>query len=377
MKDWFDKIANPQDVESLTLISPLRNVYNYRQEMFKVDHVFGPKLTASFRYINDSILTEEPTGLWTGLNVPGIATTSTNAPGRNIMGRVTATFSPTLLMEAGYAYSYGAIVSRNIGLAATKNSPDVVNAITLPAKNTLGRVPAISFDGGEWFGGFGNYDDFNRNHNWFANFTKIMGHHSFKWGAVFNKYNKNENSGGSNNGEFGFTYTGLDATGIDPEDPDVENVGRRKFEQSFANFLLGKSLYFYQSSVDTVADIHQNQFEFFVQDEWRVNPNFTLSYGVRYSLYRQPTEGRNMLTNFHPELYDPAKAPEIDPETGQIVPGGNPNYDPLNGVIIGGNFQQYGHESPWGTAVASQSTTNFAPHSSQVTSVPCSDSAST
>ncbi len=361
VQDWFSKIANPQNPEFLTLISPLRNVYNYRQEMIKVDHVFGPRLTATFRYMNDSIPTEEPTGLWTGLNVPGIATTSTNAPGRNYLGRATITFSPNFLMETGYAYSYGAIVSRNIGLAATKNSPDIVNAIRLPFTNTLGRVPNVWFDGGEWFGGFGNYDDFNRNHNWFANFTRVTGRHTLKWGALYNKYNKNENSGGGNNGEFGFTYTGLDATGIDPENPDTPNVGRLKFEQSWANFLLGNSLRFTQASKDTVADMHQNQFELFLQDEWRVRHNLTVAFGVRYSLYRQPTDGNSILTNFDPQLYDPAKAPEIDPTTGLIVPGGNPNYDPLNGIIIGGDWSQYGHKSPWGTATASQTTTNFAP----------------
>ncbi len=361
VKDWFSKISNPQNMEALTLISPLRNVYNYRQEMVKIDHVFGPRLTATFRYMNDSIPTEEPTGLWTGLNVPGLATTSTNAPGRNYLGRATVTFSPQFLMEAGYAYSYGAIVSRNIGLMASKNSPNIVNAIRLPYANTLGRVPNVWFDGGEWFGGFGNYDDFNRNHNIFANFTRVLGHHTLKFGALYNKYNKNENSGGSNNGEFGFTYTGLDATGVDPENPDTPNLGRLKFEQSWANFLLGNSLYFTQSSKDTVADVHQNQFEWFVQDEWRARHNLTLTFGLRYSLYRQPTDGHGILTNFDPKAYDPAKAPEIDPATGLIVPGGNPNYDPLNGIIIGGNWSQYGHKSPWGTAIASQTSSNFAP----------------
>ncbi|HET8667184.1 MAG TPA: carboxypeptidase regulatory-like domain-containing protein, partial [Terriglobales bacterium] len=89
VKDVFSKLPNPQDVENHLLVSPLSNIYNYRQEMVKVDHVFSPKLSASFRFMNDTIPTQEPTGLWTGLNVGGVATTSTNAPGRNILGRVT------------------------------------------------------------------------------------------------------------------------------------------------------------------------------------------------------------------------------------------------------------------------------------------------
>ncbi len=361
IRDVFSKIPNPQDPVAHTLISPMRNIFNYRQEMIKLDQVFA-RLTATFRYMNDSIPTEDPTGLWTGLNVPGFATTSTNSPGRNIVARMVATFSPSFLMEAGYAYSYGAIVSKPVGLASAKNSPAVVSAITLPYPSTLERIPSLSFDGGEWWGGFGRYDDFNRNHNWFANFTKVAGRHTFRFGGVYNKYNKNENAAGGNSGEFGFSYNGLDAV---VENPDAAE-GHLKFEQAWANFLLGRASYFAQNSVDQVADIHQNQFDFYGQDEWRILPNLTLSYGVRYSLYRQPTEGSGLLTNFDPYLYDETRAPAIDPTTGLIDPAGNPGYDnvngvPMTGIIIGGKFAQWGHQSPWGSAVSSQTSRNFAP----------------
>jgi hypothetical protein len=349
IKDIFSKIPDPQNLAEHQLFSPMRNIYNFRQETLKFDHVFNEKLTATFRYLNDSIPTEEPAGLWTGMNVPGVATTSTNAPGRNIMGRITATFSPTFLLEAGYAYSYGAIVSTPIGLIAQKNSPDIVPLITLPqgAKITLGRVPSLNFSGGDSWTGFGKYDDFNRNHNWFTNLTKILGHHTIKWGFTFNKYNKNENAAGDNGGTFEFSSNGA---------PD----GTQEFEQAWAWFLLGKVSRFNMATKDLVADIHQNQFEAFVQDEWRVRPNFTVSYGVRYSLFRQPTDGQGTLTNFDPYLYSSAKAPGFDPE-GNIDPTASPNYDWLNGIIIGGNDPTYGHRSPYGNAVTSQTARNFAP----------------
>jgi hypothetical protein len=85
---------------------------------------------------------------------------------------------------------------------------------------------------------------------------------------------------------------------------------------------------------------------------------------VRYSLFRQPTDGRNHATSFDPARYDPAHAPVLDDQgflcTPQTQPCSgtnetNPNYDPLNGMIIGGRT------SPYGTAVARQSVLNFAP----------------
>lgn len=346
IKDIYSKIPQPQDPAAHTLVSSLRNIYNFRQETLKFDHVFNEKLSASFRYMNDSIPTQEPTGLWTGMNVPGIASTSTNSPGRNYMGRITASFSPTFLMEAGYAYSYGAIVSRPVGLISSALSPDIVPLIKLPDKITLGRVPTVNLSGGESITGFGKYDDFNRNHNWFANLTKISGHHTLKWGATFNKYNKNENAGGDNAGAFEFSSAGAPAA-------------TQELEQSWAWFLLGKVSRFNMSTKDLVADIHENSFDAFLQDEWRVKPNLTLSYGVRYTLYRQPTDGHGTLTNFDPHLYNAAKAPGFDAD-GNIDPTANPNYDPYNGIIIGGN-SSYGHKSPFGSSVASQTTKNFAP----------------
>jgi hypothetical protein len=347
IQDIFSKLPQASMIGGVRqgVFSPLPNVSNYRQDLIRVDHVFGPRLSVSGRYMNDSIPTQEPTGLWSYNTVPSFGTTATEAPGHNLMLRATATFSPTFMLEAGYAYSYGAIVSRVIGLAASKNSPDVVNAIALPNPSTLGRIPSIGFQGGDSFSTWGNYDDFNRNHNWFANLTKIVGHHTLKFGGTINKYNKYENAGDGNQGTFNFGDEGLPA----------ENTSESaSFEQSWANFLLGRARDFSQSSKDLLADVHQNQFEWYMQDEYRVRPNLTLTFGLRHSLFRQPTDGNGRLTNFDPRLYEAGKAPMID-ASGYIVPGGNPNYDPLNGIIIGGQ------NSPYGKAVASQVNNNFAP----------------
>lgn len=104
------------------------------------------------------------------------------------------------------------------------------------------------------------------------------------------------------------TFTGL------PADNPSE------FSQSWANFLLGRVSLFTQDQHDLLADIHQNQFELYAQDEYRIRPNLTLSYGLRYSLFRQPTDGKGRLTNFDPSRYDPAKAPVIDPSPATLFP---------------------------------------------------------
>jgi len=71
-----------------TLFNALRNQAYARQELIKVDHNFGEKLVLSGRYIQDSLPTIEPTGLFTtGVILPGVATTSTNSPGKGVVVR--------------------------------------------------------------------------------------------------------------------------------------------------------------------------------------------------------------------------------------------------------------------------------------------------
>lgn len=337
LKDIFSKIPGPQNPATHQLFTPLRNKFNHRQELIRIDHVFGPKLSIFGRFLNDTIPTEEPGGLFTGSPLPGVATTSTDSPGRSWVFRATSTFSPTWLNEVGYAYSYGAIISHPIGSNGSSNSPDI--KVPLPFPVTLGRIPDLSISGASGIGGFGPFDDFNRNHNIFDNMTKIWNRHTFKFGFTYHHYQKTENAGGGNNGSFTFASTPRPA-------------GTTSFQQGWANFLLGNVFTFTQASVDLTPDIRTHQYEFYFQDEFRVRSNVTLSYGVRYSQFRQPIDKNGFLNNFDPAMYNPAKAPQIDPKTGNIIAGTG---DPLNGIVVADK------NSPFGSKVTNENNRNIAP----------------
>lgn len=57
---------------------------------------------------------------------------------------------------------------------------------------------------------------------------------------------------------------------------------------SFENFVLGRPRDIDFALGDPQKDIIQNNFFFFLQDDWRVRPNLTLNLGVRYELTTQP-----------------------------------------------------------------------------------------
>jgi hypothetical protein len=355
VKDIWNKAPDPQNaLTHSNQLSSFRNVFNNRQDFARIDQVFGPKVNIFGRYMNDTIPTEEPFGLF-GPNsfLPGVANSKTTSPGTTWAARGNVAFSPTFLLEAGYSYSYGAIVSDLVGLMNPANSPDIKP--TLPFTPTLQRLPAISFASTfSGVSGFGPYRDYNRNHTAFGDMTKVVGRHALKFGVTYHHYQKTENNGGNNASTFAFDTTGA----IVPTGTSTTEAGERRAAQQWANFLMGKVSSFTQSSADLTPDIRANQIEAYVQDEFRLRQNLTVNLGVRYVQYRQPIDARNELDNFDPSLWKAANAPLIDPKTGFIVidANGNPTQgDPLNGIIVGGK------NSPFGAKIAADDNTAFEP----------------
>jgi hypothetical protein len=383
IKDIYTKFP-PINSGTFNIVSNLAGVYNFHEDMVKIDHAFGSKVTINGKFLHDTIPTIEPGGLFTSFPVNGIATTSTNSPGHEYSLHLTATLSPTFLIDGGYGFSYGAIISREIGASSFSLSPDVQSALgtLLPFTNVLGRVPTISISSGTGVSGYGPYNDYNRNQTVFGNVSKVLGAHTLKFGAIAYHYNKHENLlSGSNNGSFSFISTNAPSSSTAggticgtsglPACPST-------FEQSWANFLLGNDSSFAQASLDVTANVFDNQIEYYAQDTWRLKPNLTVTYGLRHSFFRQPTDGSgtggsSRLINFDPALWDPAKAPCVLPNGNLdvILVNGipsrsvcNPNYTPLNGFIYA-NPPTYngfvGMKSPFGSKVGKEFDRAIAP----------------
>src|SRR5215468_690125 len=340
LKDVFNKMPVPPTANG-TSFSVFPGVFNYREELLRADHIVNSRFALMGRLVYDHIPTTEPFGLFGPQSlIPGVANTATDSPGHQFMGRATYSITPTLINEVGYAYSYGAIISDTNGTLSSKVSTDVASAVKLPSPVTLGRIPNVLFDDGlSSLAGFGSYRDYNRNHNVFDNLSWTRGRHAIKFGFSFNHYQKKENAAGDNAGNFEFDATNL-PTGSNP------------LEQDFANFLIGFiSSDFSQSSNDLTADTRQNLFEFYGQDAWRIKPNLTITYGVRYSSLRTPYAGNGNLTTFDPSVYKAANAPTLT-ASGRLVLGTG---DPLNGIITGGK------NSPYGDQITRQDNTNLGP----------------
>ena len=361
VQDIYNKLPLPSDSAG-TLFFPARGIFNFTQELIRIDHRFSSNLSAYYRFENDSIPTIEAGGLFNGfIGIPPfVATTQTNSPGRTHVGRLTWVQSPTTVWEFGGSYSYGAVPSTVIGLLNNANSPDIVTHLpAFPFTVTRGRVPTITGNGFSSLSTFGPYTNFSYNKSFNATVSKVFGAHTTKYGFNFAKISKHENSlGGTNESTYGAVSSAPKGCTLPSSDPTCAKPSTTSnTNQLWANFLLGNSQTFTQNQFDLTADLRSSSFEAFAQDEWRFRPNITLYYGMRFSRYGQPWDGNGRLTNFDPARFDPSQAFQILGSAGTRTGTGNP----LNGIVVNSQASVTGATvSPFGKAIT-PTRNNFAP----------------
>jgi hypothetical protein len=375
LKDIYAGIPAPPSaldasigVDPHTLTSTLANTFNNDNTVVRIDQQFGQKLSVFYRYLHDTFPTFQGAGTFVAVPIPGLSATVSHSPGTQHLGHATYQFSSTLLADLGYAYSNGSVVTVPQGSLQSVNSQDIKP--TLPYANFLGVVPTIGVSGLTTIGGAGVYNDHDINHNVFGSVTKTIKNNTIIVGISYNHFEKNENNNAAGNqGSFAFI-----------NDTSIPQSSGATSEVAFSNFLLGNANNgFSQQSLAQLADLQENIFEAYVQDNWKVTPRLSLNLGVRYSYYGQPTDSVGRLNNFDPATYSASKAPTID-STGAIcftapcantsglntgLPNAGADYAGLNyvnGMIFANpSASNNNHASPFGNKIGQADNKNFAP----------------
>jgi len=97
---------------------------------------------------------------------------------------------------------------------------------------------------------------------------------------------------------------------------------------TFDQFLLGNSDY---SSIGLgLADrnLRANDYNFFMQDDWKLSRRLTVSLGLRYELDTPPYDTKGRIGGFDPSLYVPRM---------QVDEQGFPVGPPIGGIVMAGN----------------------------------------
>ncbi len=311
---------------TLNYTSAAPSIQNWREEVIRIDHNFAPSLTAFFRYVHDSTYVRNPYGgSGTGGNNtpwPGIAGTQSDRPGRNFVANVTKVIGPTVVNESRFAYSrrYFDMFSTST-LASRKDL-----GITIPelfAENRGDIIPSITLTG------LASLNVRGAGHKELSTFelsdqvTKTAGRHILKAGGYFfYGGNYEQKFAPQTNGQFQFTNATYSGNAV-------------------ANLLLGLP-YQYTEVENTVwTDARFSSLEAFIQDDFKVASNLTLNLGLRYATYFTPYDRGDVLSNFVPSAWDPAKAPRLT-NAGILVPGTG---DPLNGILVAGRNSPHGRRT--------------------------------
>lgn len=313
-------------------------INNTRQETLRIDHAFNSDHRLNGRYTHDLSQTREQGGLFLGVAIPNIATTDTNVPGQVLAVSLTSSFSANIVNEITVSWSGNDITTDLVG-QYTRQNVNVPNNELFPQNNSQ-LPPSISITGFPLLAAGQMFDVHYRNINPKWNLTMARGSHTFKFGADVSWEKKDENAANESQGRFSFTGLQTRRTGV------TSGVG-------LADFLLSRASAYSETEFDVTNHLRFGRSEFYAQDTWKVKPNFQLDIGVRYQLFRLPTDTENVLDVFLPELYNPAFAPAFANATGTALVRGSG--DVLNGIAIAGR------NSPFGRRIQPLDKNNFGP----------------
>ena len=269
------------------------------EQIVRIDHHFSDKFWIFGHWVSEQLSQNYATTLWSGSNVPTVGDVFSNPSWSGVV-HATYTISPTLVNEVAFNYAGNNI---NVTPNGTFARTTAVDPPQLFPSNALSRLPGINISTGlannydassfPWVNNYRSYqprDDLSWTH----------GRHSLKFGGQYMYNVKNQELFGDSQGAYAFngTYTGA----------------------GFADFLLGYAATYNELAVQDSGDWHSKTIALYAQDNWRVNNRLTLNLGMRWEGIPHTYELNNRMSNFYPQLYNPADAGVFLPGSGNLSP---------------------------------------------------------
>ena len=275
------------------------------QFLVKVDHHLNAADTLSARFSRTGIDTFFPfTPGQSGTNIPGYGL---NQTGSNDLVAISYTrvINPRTLNEARFGFTRSNI------LLVTQAGPQAATfgfntGFGSGAPLNLGNIPMLSFSAGFVSGSAavtnlgGGIDQPNRTatntFQWIDNLSHTTARHSLKVGGDIRYTQLNRLYDLAFNGQI--TFSGLDNTAGKDSMGNPVNI-----PSPLIDFALGIP----DGALQFVGDSHRNfrfaSYGIFAQDSFKLRPNLTLNYGLRYELNTVLHEAHGRLSSWWPQRY--------------------------------------------------------------------------
>ena len=145
-------------------------------------------------------------------------------------------------------------------------------------------IPALDVSGSFGSGGSQVGNSVSERRSWeLNNFTaRQQGTHAIKFGGRVRHINLDDTNEGNFGGSWVFTG-GFGLTSIQRYQKTLQ-LQKQGFTPAEIRAAGGGASQFRLNSGNPFADVSQTDFGVFVQDDWRIRPNLTLSYGLRYEI---------------------------------------------------------------------------------------------
>jgi Carboxypeptidase regulatory-like domain/TonB-dependent Receptor Plug Domain len=248
------------------------------------------------RLARESETADYPYGLWWG---PSTYELPSHVIGKNL-GRsaavnVTSVINPTMTNEVVFSASKLVLNNDYADPSKVSRASLGLQNLKLPFPVTTPYAPVAIL--GNWdptnseLWEPGNLPLFANNDSYSVTDTlsKVYGNHTLKFGGLFERFDKLQNQSGSPEGLI--------------EVNDNPGGQARTTGNLWANIYTGRINQFQQSTFVPTGNFLGHNFEAYGQDSWKLRPNLTVEYGLRFSYFPNVYETNGLGVIFDPNKY--------------------------------------------------------------------------
>ncbi len=307
-------------------ISSIPQPTNVREDVVRIDHAINSKLQLMGHLLHEGVNVNFFPPLWGDSTYPTVGTAMQNPAWSSVI-KLTQTISPTLLNETAFLYSGNKItLTPVVGPGGSFVQPSGWTATSFfPVANNLGsRLPEIDLQGKplntNWSSSYFPWRNGYEGFNWRDDLSWTKGLHQFKFGFSWLHDYKNQQLQYNTQGTAIFNSSSFS-------------------KDSYINFLLGDASTFEQLNYLFGKHWVNNNYGFYFQDNWHIQPRLTLNLGLRFDGLPHAFERYNKFSNFVQADYDTSQgnpvtaAGTLNPNS--LTPFNGTNFY-LNGIKLAG-----------------------------------------